>query len=152
VFNLFAIQTGRGHQTRSDSRTFEAVAEGTNPTRQSAKSLRRNVLEFSTALRSFMNQATAPLVLCFCQEFCGRRQLRTEVGPDDAEQRLLLEAAKFQHSHHKFVVAVASLSGQRLLRSAQSSRRPYSYTEECYAAIGSMLIRTIFNLRGNPSK
>src|SRR6185503_2831395 len=54
--NLYATRGDANDEIRSDS--------GKCRTRQKASSLKRNTQDFCTALRSFMNRAAPPLILC----------------------------------------------------------------------------------------
>jgi len=111
-------------------------------------SLQRNVQDFGVALRSFMNGAAAPLVLCFCPPAPSTEangELRAAVL--DAEQALVSVARGIPNVH-----TINSTSPLRLYP-VTDYYDPHSrllghipYTEECYAAIGTALSRTIFNL------
>ena len=136
LFNLYARRGDVRHHDRSK------------------ESLQRNLKDFCVALQSFMTQASAPMVLCVCPPFPS-----TEANPDlrtilrEAEQNLISEARGIPNVH--------AISSESLLRlypvvdyydphSRQLGHIPY--TAECYAAIGTALSRTIFNLNATPYK
>jgi FkbH-like protein/FkbM family methyltransferase len=138
LFNLYA--------------TRQAAAAETGLARQTATGLERNIQDFCAALRSFMNQATCPLVLCL-----GPRSPAAESDPElkaalsDAEETLLSAAGRIANVH-----TISSASLLRLYPVTDyydpDHAGPIPYTPECYAAIGTALVRTIFNLKRNPFK
>src|SRR5206468_7165132 len=103
-----------------------------------------NIHDFCTALRSFMERGTAPLILCCtpCQ-----------AGLKEIEEALLSEAAKLPNVH---TISSASLLQRYPVKECydphtnQAGHIPY--TAEGYAAVGTTLVRTIFNLKTNPFK
>lgn len=130
LFNLYATRPETEHQTRPIS------------------SLQRNVMDFCVALRSFMNKASGPLVLCVCPAAPSTEangELREALH--DAEQTLMLEAGGIPNVH-----TISSTFPLRLYPVIdyydQHTRLlgHIPYTTECYAAIGTALSRTIFNL------
>jgi len=154
LFNLYAIRDVVGRDTHPDSAAVEAGVIPSGRTRRTADSLKRNIQEFGVALRSFMHQAKVPLVLCFCP--------RTPAAEADAELKAMLsEAEEAMTSVAGRMANVHFISSASLLR-----RYPVSdyydphghhmghipYTSDCYAAIGTALVRAIYNLRRNPFK
>jgi FkbH-like protein/FkbM family methyltransferase len=114
--------------------------------------LKLNIRDFSTALRSFMSHATAPLTLCVCPP---NPEASTELKAalHEAEQSLLTEAGGIPNVH---VIGSASLLQ---LYPVKDYYDPDSrllghipYTSEGYAAIGTALSRTVFNLHRKPYK
>lgn len=151
--NLFATRDETGDRMRSDSERLQTAAAPAQMPRL-PDSLQRNVRDFCAALQSFTSQTSAPLVLCFCPPSPAveaNAKLKAAVG--DAERELLSRAGT--------LAGVSTISSEALLR-----RYPVAeyydihghqlgdipYTAECYAAIGTALFRTIFNLRRTPFK
>src|SRR5207244_2541828 len=110
--------------------------------------------DFCTALRSFMSQATAPLVLCVCP--------RTPAAEGDADLKAALDEAE-----QTLRTAAATIPNVHTIRSASPLQQypvdeyydPHSdqaghipYTSQGYAAIGTTLVRTIYNLQRPPFK
>ena len=153
LFNLYATRGEAGDAIRSDSGGVD-VASGIGQTRQTASSLERNIQDFCAALRSFMSQAAIPLVLCFCPRSpAAEADADLKAALNDAEETLLSEAARMANVH--------AINSSSLLRDypVNDYFDPHShqvghipYTRECYAAIGSALVRTIFNLNRSPFK
>jgi FkbH-like protein/FkbM family methyltransferase len=130
------------------TRREAAVDSGTSHPRQAGGSLERNVRDFSAALRQFMQQATAPLVLCVAPRSPGAiADANLNAALDAAEQRLWSETG--------------TIPGVHPIRSTAPLRRypveeyydPHGhhlghipYTSPAYAAIGTALFRTIFSL------
>lgn len=153
LFNLFATRDKVGDRIRSDSeRSQTAAAPGQMP--RLPGSLQRNVRDFCAALQSFTSQTSAPLVLCFCPPSPAAKanaELQAAIG--DAERELLLRTST--------LAGVSTIDSETLLR-----RYPVEeyydvdghqlgdipYTAECYAAVGTALFRTIFNLKRKPFK
>jgi FkbH-like protein/FkbM family methyltransferase len=154
LFNLYATRRQTDPEFRSDLGHVEGVTHGMRRARQRAPSLKRNVRDFSVALRSFMNQATAPLLLCFCP-----RPPRVEADAElkaalnDAEETLLLEAGKLANVR---TISSASLSRHYPLKDCYDPHSHHlghiPYTAEGYATIGTALFRMLFNLKGNAFK
>jgi FkbH-like protein/FkbM family methyltransferase len=148
---LFNVYATRGEADGIRLGDVEAVASGRG---QAVGALKRNVQDFCAALRSFMDQAAAPLVLCFCP--------RTPAAEDDAELKAALEdAEQTLLSEARGIANVHAVSSASLLRRypVNDYYDPHShhvghipYTSECYAAIGTALVRNLFNLRTNPFK
>jgi FkbH-like protein/FkbM family methyltransferase len=130
------------------------AAAGMGLARQAATSLERNIQDFCAALRSFMNQATCPLLLCV-----GPRSPAAEADPElkaalnNAEEALLSEAGRMANVH---AISSASLLQRYPVNDYYDSYSHHAghipYTPECYAAIGTALVRTIFNVKRNPFK
>jgi FkbH-like protein/FkbM family methyltransferase len=152
LFNLFATRGDTVERMRSDSERFETAA----PRQMSrlTRSLERNVRDFCAALQSFTSHTSAPLVLCFCPASPAvETNAELKAAVVDAERELLLRANRF--------AGVSTIGSEALLR-----RYPVAeyydihshelgdipYTPECYAAIGTALFRTIFNLKRKPFK
>jgi FkbH-like protein/FkbM family methyltransferase len=142
---LFNIYATRG----------EAVAgSGTSHAHQSADGLRRNVRDFCAALSAFMKQATAPLVLCACPGSpAAEADAELSAVLSEAEQTLLSEAGAMPKVH-----TIASTSPLQRYP-VKDYYDPHGhhlghipYTPECYAAIGTMVFRTIYNLKRRPYK
>ena len=142
LFNLYA--------TRGEA----AVDTGASHPRPVARGLRRTIQDFCTALRSFMNQSTAPLVLCVCP--------RTPAAAADAAQQAVLDEAE-----QTLLAAAGTIANVHTIGSASLLRHyaindyydPHShhvghipYTPEGYAAIGTALVRTIYSLKRKPRK
>ena len=154
LYNLYATRREAGNQTRSALGAIEAVALGMKQSHQPVGSLRRNIQDFCIALRSFMNEAKVPLVLCLCP--------RTPAAEADA-----LLKASLNDAEEALVTQVGTIANVQIIRSASLLRQypiddyydPYNhhvgqipYTSECYAAIGTALVRTLFNLKREPFK
>jgi FkbH-like protein/FkbM family methyltransferase len=152
LFNLYATRGEVDGEIHSGN--VEAGAPAMGQARQTAVSLKRNCQDFGGALRSFMNQATVSLVLCFCPRTpAAEADAELKAVLNDAEQTLLSEAGKIANVH--------TMSSASLLRRypVNDYYDPHShhvghipYTSECYAAIGTALVRTLFNLKRNPFK
>ena len=140
LFNLYA--------------TRQAAAAGTGLARQAATSLERNIQDFCAALRSFMNQAKVPLVLCICPRSpAAEADEELKAALSDAEETLLSEAGRMANVH---AISSASLLQRYPVNDYYDPHSHHAghipYTPECYAAIGTALVRTIFNLKRNPFK
>ena len=112
------------------------------------------VQDFCTALRSFMNQATAPLVLCVCPSTpTAAADADLQAALHDAEQALLSEAGTIPNVH---TISSASLSLRYPVgryydpHSDQLAHIPY--TAPGYSGLGTALVRTIHHLRSQPFK
>jgi FkbH-like protein/FkbM family methyltransferase len=136
LFNLYATRPEVEHQTHPIS------------------SLQRNVQDLCVAMRSFMNKATAPLVLCLCPPApatAANAKLRAMLR--DLEQTLMSEAAKIPNVHaisSKFALQLYPVADYYDPHSRLLGNIPY--TSDCYAAFGTALSRTIFNLKRTPFK
>jgi FkbH-like protein/FkbM family methyltransferase len=154
LFNLYAIRGDAGGEVHSDSAAVEAAATRIGQARRTADSLRRNVQGFAAALRSFVDQASVPLVLCLCPRTpAAEADAELKAALNDAEEALLSEAAGMANVH-----AIGSALPLRRYP-VSDYYDPHShhvghipYTPECYAAIGTALARTLFNLERNPFK
>ena len=129
-----------------------ATRTGAEPEARPASSLQLNIRDFSTALRSFMSQTAAPLLLCVCPPN-PEASAELKMTLHDAEQSLLAETAGIPNVH-----TIGSASPLRLypLTGYYDTHSRFlghvPYTTECYAAIGTALSRTVFNLRSKPFK
>ncbi len=151
LFNLYATRAEAGEEADVDPMA-ETAHNGR--ARHAASRLKRNIEEFGGALRSFMSQSKVPLILCLCP--------RSPAAEADAELKAALDEAED---------ALLSVAGQianvRTIGSALPLRHyPVNdyydlhthhaghipYTPECYAAIGTALIRTIVGMKSNPYK
>jgi len=154
LFNLYATRIRAADETRSDSGNVPAVRSGSGRAREAAGILQRNVQDFCVALRSFMDQSKVPLVLCFCPRIpAAAADAELDALLNDAEGTLLSEAANIANVH--------TISSELLLRRypVKDYYDPHShhvahipYTPACYAAIGTALVRTIYNLKRGPFK
>jgi FkbH-like protein/FkbM family methyltransferase len=150
LFNLYATRQERirpGSSTSNVSKAREPAAAEMDALR--AGGLKRNIEDFSTALRSFAKHATAPLVFCVCPRSPAAESdagLRSELN--EAEASLQSEAGTMPNVH--------MISSARLLQCypVKDHYDPHGhalghipYTPECYAAIGTAVCRTIFNLK-----
>jgi FkbH-like protein/FkbM family methyltransferase len=152
LFNLYA--TRRQTEIRSDLGQVEGATNGMGQTRQTPPGLERNVRDLSVALRSFMNQVTAPLILCFCpRPPSAEVDAELKAALNDAEETLLLEAGRLANVR---TISSASLSRHYPVKDCYDPHSHHlghiPYTAEGYAAIGTALFRTLFNLKGNPFK
>ena len=153
LFNLFATRDETGDRMGSDSERFQTAAPPV-PMPRLPGSLQRNVRDFCAALQSFTSQTPAPLVLCFCPASPAveaNAELKVALG--DAERELLSRAGTLAS-----VSAIGSESLSRRYPVAEyydvhgHQLGDIPYTPECYAAIGTALFRTIFNLKRKPFK
>ncbi|HME62727.1 MAG TPA: HAD-IIIC family phosphatase, partial [Candidatus Binatia bacterium] len=153
-FNLYAIRDKVSEEINFDSGHVEAVATGMGQGRQRTDALKRNIQDFCAALRSFMNQTTVPLVLCFCPRTpAAETEAELKAALNDAEEVLLSEAGTIANVH---TISSASLLRQYPVNDYYDSHSHHighiPYTPECYAAISTALVRTIYNLRRDPFK
>jgi FkbH-like protein/FkbM family methyltransferase len=152
LFNLFATRGDTVERMRSDSERLETVAP--RQTSRLTRNLERNVRDFCAALQSFTSPTSAPLVLCFCPASPAvEADAELKAAVADAERELLLRT--------NGLGGVSTIGSEALLR-----RYPVAeyydihghqlgdipYTAEGYAAIGTALFRTIFNLKRKPFK
>ena len=152
LFNLFATRDQASDRVRPDSASLTSSALGLMP--QLRGSLQRNVRDFCDALQSFTDQNSAPVVLCCCPvspAVEANTELKAAVG--EAEMELLSRSCA--------LAGVSTITSEALLRrylvteyydihNQQMGDIPY--TPECYAAIGTAVIRAIFNLKRKPFK
>jgi len=149
LFNLYATRSEAGREMAAAT-----VHAGTSHARPRADSLQRNVQDFSAALRSFMDQSKVPLVLCVCP--------RTPAAAADAQLKAALDEAEQALSSQAGAMANVHTIGSELLLRRYPARDYYDpdshhvahipYTPACYAAIGTALVRTIYNLKRDPFK
>jgi FkbH-like protein/FkbM family methyltransferase len=154
LFNLYAVRTGASGEIRPVTGPVQAVAAGAGRASFQVESLRRNIGDFCSALRSFAVQVPVPLVLCICPRSpAARADAAATVALDEAEQRLFAIAESLPNVH--------AISSEALLKrypvenyfdphSHQAGHVPY--TPEGYAAIGTAVVRTAFSLKRNPYK
>jgi FkbH-like protein/FkbM family methyltransferase len=153
LFNLFATRDEAGDRIGLDAEQFETTSASRQMPQLHA-SLERNVRDFYAALQSFTSQTSVPLVLCFCPTSPAveaNAELKAAVG--DAERELLLRAGT--------LAGVSTIGSEALLRRYTVAEYydihghqlgDIPYTPECYAALGTVLFRTIFNLKRKPFK
>ncbi len=154
LFNLYATRHETGNEIGSDTGDVETAAATPGQARRTAGSLKRNIQDFCAALRSFMNQAKAPLVLCLCPRTpAAETDTRLKAALNDAEEALLSEASTIGNVH---AISSTSLLRHYPMNDYYDSHSHHvahiPYTPECYAAIGTALVRTIFNLKRDPFK
>ncbi len=127
LFNLYATRDEAGAEVHSDPAAVEADATRTGQAHHTADGLKRNIQEFGGALRSFMNQAKVPLVLCFCPRTpAAEADAELRAALNEAEEALISDAGRIANVHIiSSAFAIAALPGQRLLRSAWSSCGSY---------------------------
>jgi FkbH-like protein/FkbM family methyltransferase len=135
LFNLYATRGERRVESRVDR-------------------LQRHLQDFGAALRSFTNQSAVPVILCICPRTpAAESDPLLEAALHDAEQSVLSEAGTLPN-----VYTVSSTSLMRAYpvidyydpHGHQLGHVPY--TSDCYAAIGTALVRTIFGLNRHPFK
>lgn len=153
LFNLFATRDEIGDQMRSASERLQISAVPQRMARRLG-SLQRNVRDFCAALQSFTSQTSVPLILCFCPA-------SPAVKGDAAMKAAVREAEREVLSQAGSLAGVFTIGSESLL-----SRYPVAeyydihghhlgdipYTPQCYAAIGTAMFRTIFNLKRGPFK
>jgi FkbH-like protein/FkbM family methyltransferase len=153
LFNLFATRDKADGGTRSESERSQTAA-ATERMPDLHGSLQRNVSDFYTALQSFTSQMSVPLVVCFCPpspavEANGK--LKAAIA--DGERELI--------SRTGTLAGVSTIGSDALLRrypvveyydTHGHQLGDIPYTPECYAAIGTAILRTIFNLKRKPFK
>lgn len=115
--------------------------------------LQRNVNDFCDALRSFMNEVSASFVLCICPTSPTLADPFLRKVLNDAERQLISEASRIPNVH----TISSTLPVQRY--SLIDYYDPHSdvmghipYTTDWYAAVGTTIFRTIFNLAVAPFK
>ena len=125
LFNLYATRSGASHVDNSTELT-------------------RNIQDFCTTLRAFMDQSTVPLILCTAP---------CKVAMNAAEQTLLSSVRSIPNVH--------TIGSEWLLQRypVKELYDPHAhhaghipYTPDVYVAIGTALMRTIFNLKSSPFK
>jgi FkbH-like protein/FkbM family methyltransferase len=145
LVNLYATRRAAGEVD---------VATTVHREREKTGNLEGKVRDFCAALRSFMDQAAAPLVLCMCPGTpAAQANTALAAALSDAEQTLLAEAAAIRNVH---AIGAASLLRRYPVadyydpHGHQLGHVPY--TPAGYAAIGTAVFRAIFNLRTGPFK
>jgi len=152
LFNLFATRDQAADSIQSDSeRPDRAASQRIAPLHDN---LKRTVRDFCAALQSFTSQTRVPLVLCICPA-------SPAVEADAELKNMLVEAERELFSTVRALTGVSAIGSEELLQrypvveyydteSHQLGDIPY--TPECYAAVGTALFRTIFNLKRKPFK
>ncbi len=147
LFNLFATRDTAGGTMRSS-----APADVHTPPLPSG--LQRNVRDFHAALQAFTSTNATPLILCCCPASpTVETNIELKSALADVERELLESAAALK--------GVSTIGSQALLQrypvaeyydghSHQLGDIPY--TPAGYAAIGTALFRTIFNVKRKPYK
>jgi FkbH-like protein/FkbM family methyltransferase len=154
LFNLYATRSEADREIPFDSADAATLATENRLARGVAGSLERNSQDFCAALRSFMNQAMIPLVLCSCPRTPAvEADAEMKAALNDAEESLLSEAGRIANVH---TISSASLLQRYPVSDYYDPHSHHAghipYTPECYAAIGTVLVRTLFNLKRNPFK
>jgi len=109
--------------------------------------LQRNVSEFCAALRTHMQRAATPLVLCICPRNA------PEAALDEAEKRLLEEAGAISNVRTISSSWIAQRYPARAFHDADAARAGHvPYTPEGYAALGTALMRAVHGLKRRPCK
>jgi FkbH-like protein/FkbM family methyltransferase len=148
LFNLYATREGdAGNGEHED----EERGRGRGRTESS---LKRNTQDFCTALRSFMNQAAAPLILCVSPRTPpAESDAELKTALNDAEQSLLSEARTISNVHTINSTALMHRYPVKDYYDPHAHNLGHiPYTPECYAAIGTALFRALFNLKRRPFK
>ena len=154
LFNLYASRDEADGDARSDLATVESVVTWSGQARHRLASLKRNLQEFDSALRSFVSQAKVPLVLCFCPRSPAAEadaELKAELN--EAEEALLSDAGRMANVH---IISSASLAERYPVNDYYDPHGRHAghipYSLDCYAAIATALVRTVYNLERNPFK
>ena len=154
LVNLYATRSDAVDWIHGDSGDVKAISTGMGESREMTGSLRRNTRDFCVALRSFMSQTTVPLVLCLGPRTpAAEADAKQKAALDDAEEALLAEAGRIANVHA--IGSALPLRGYPVNDYYDSHSHHVGhipYTPEGYAAIGTAIVRTIFNLKGNPFK
>ena len=154
LFNLYATRATTAGETRADAGNATAIRSGSGRVREAASSLQRNVQDFCAALRSFAGQSKVPVLIGICP--------RTPAAAADAELGALLDTAETTVlSAATKLPNVHTFGSESLLRRypVKDYYDPDShhvahipYTPACYAAIGTALVRAVYNLKRSPFK
>jgi FkbH-like protein/FkbM family methyltransferase len=154
LFNLYATRLKGGDEIHAVPGGVLPVADASARAHEAAAALKRNIGDFCAALRSLMNHADVPLVLCICPRTPaaeGNPELRSALV--EAEEALLSEAGRIAQVH---TISSASVLQRYPLADYYDPNSHHlghiPYTPDCYAAIGTALIRTIHNFKRNPCK
>jgi len=152
LFNLYATRLKAAAEPRGDSEPLPAMRSGR--ARAAAANLQRNVRDFGVALQSFTDQSKAPLLLFFCPwPPAATADAELNALLCDAEETLSVQAGKMANVHtigSKSLLQRYPVDDYYDLDSHHVAHIPY--TPACYAAIGTALTRTIYNLQRNPFK
>jgi len=154
LFNLYATRLKGDGEIHAVPASATPVADASARAREAAAALKWNIADFCAALRAFMNHAEVPLVLCVCP-----RTPAAEANPElraallDAEEDLLTEAGRIAQVH---TISSAPVLQRYPLADYYDPNSHHlghiPYTPDCYAAIGTAIIRTIHNFKRNPCK
>ena len=140
LFNIYATRLGE--------------VKAPTPTTKIDNRLEKNIDEFCGALNSFMTHTMVPLFLCVCPRSpaaASRAELNEAL--DAAEQKLLSRAGKLANVHSIDSQSILKRYPLREYYDPHSHRLGHvPYTPEGYAAIGTILFRTLANLRSTPLK
>jgi len=152
--NLYATRIWTGEMIGVASGDLKGIGNGLVQVRQSTVSLTQTIQDLCTALSSFMNQAKVPLIVCLCPPSPGVEadaELRTALN--DAEAVLLSQVPNIANVHiirSESLIQRYPITAYYDPHSRQVAHIPY--TPECYSAIGTALVRTIYNLKRDPFK
>ena len=142
LFNLYA------------TRATAPVAAAGGHERQVGGRLERNMGDLGAALRQFMKQSAAPLVLCCAPRTpAAQADAGLKAALDDAEERLVAVAATIPNVHAIGSAAVLERYPVKDYYDPQGHHLGHiPYTPAGYAAIGTALFRALFSLRKKPFK
>ena len=152
LFNLYATRATTGGATRAEAGSVAATGFGRASAADS--SLQRNVQDFCAALRSFMEQSKAPMLIGICP--------RTPAAAADPQLTALLNAAETAVLSEAGKLPGAHIFGSEALLRRYPVKDYYDpdshhlahipYTTAGYAAIGTALYRAVYNLKRSPFK
>jgi len=154
LFNLYATREEAGGEIHSEPAAIDAGFTRGGRARHRADSLKQNIQEFRGALRSFMGQAKVPLVVCICPRTpAAEADAELKAALNEAEEALISDAGRMANVH---IISSASLSRRYPVSDYYDPHGHHAghipYTPDCYAAIGTALVRTIYNLKRSPFK
>jgi FkbH-like protein/FkbM family methyltransferase len=154
LFNLYATRRAVVSAVGASADHVQDAPIAAGAARRRTAGLKRNVEDFGAALRSFMERSAVTLVLCVCPRTPPAiADAELNAALDDAEQSLLSQTGTIARVH--------SISSTALLQRfpVKDYYDPDShhvghipYTPQGYAAIGSALLRSIYNLKRGPFK
>src|SRR5207245_6851242 len=100
LFNLYATRTAVGDEVHGALMVAEPLITPSGQPRRAVDSLRRNVEEFGSALRSFMSHAKVPLILCLCPRSpAAEADGELKAALIQAEESLLAAAGRIANVH-----------------------------------------------------
>ena len=105
--------------------------------------LERSIEELCGALRSYADNSSVPLVLCICPR-------KNDPELDEAEAALLSQASKISNIRCIRVAERYPVADYYDAQTHRAARMPY--TPQCYAAIGTALMRAVHGLKARPYK